>query len=130
MAESSVISPQQCSSILSQLPADDSSRDYPLSTTTAVEENRDTPITVPSTDIEKTIHRPISTAPTPPPPAYASGPPVLSSAIALYAYSPTDVGDLLLEHNDRIQVTEHMNNDCKLIVFDFSRSFSPIVLFL
>lgn len=34
-------------------------------------------------------------------------------AIALYAYSPTDAGDLALQQNDRIQVIEHMNNDCK-----------------
>ena len=27
--------------------------------------------------------------------------------------SPTDQGDLALQQNDRIQVIEHMNNDCK-----------------
>ncbi|EER44567.1 SH3 domain-containing protein [Histoplasma capsulatum H143] len=46
-----------------------------------------------------------------PPPAYASGPPVLSIASALYAYTPTDAGDLALQPQDRIQVLEHMNND-------------------
>jgi len=47
-----------------------------------------------------------------PPPAYASTPQILSIATALYAYQPTDTGDLALQQGDRIQVTEHMNNDC------------------
>jgi len=51
--------------------------------------------------------------PVPPPPAYASGPQVLSIVSALYAYTPTDAGDLALQQNDRVQVTEHMNNDCE-----------------
>ncbi|KLJ05460.1 hypothetical protein EMPG_11039 [Blastomyces silverae] len=46
-----------------------------------------------------------------PPPAYASGPPILSTASALYAYTPTDAGDLALQPQDKIQVLEHMNND-------------------
>jgi SH3 domain len=49
-----------------------------------------------------------------PPPAYASGPQILGIATALYAYTPTDAGDLALQQNDRIQVLEHMNNDCKI----------------
>ncbi|KAK7710141.1 protein that induces appearance of [PIN+] prion when overproduced [Botryosphaeria dothidea] len=50
--------------------------------------------------------------PTPPPPAYAAAPPAptsLCAATALYAYQPTDAGDLALQPNDRIQVTEYMN---------------------
>jgi len=35
-------------------------------------------------------------------------------ASALYAYAPTDPGDLALQPNDRIQVLEHMNSDCTL----------------
>lgn len=46
-----------------------------------------------------------------PPPAYAQTTPILSIASALYAYTPTDAGDLALQPNDRIQVVEHMNND-------------------
>lgn len=56
-----------------------------------------------------------SPVPAPPPPAYALSPQVLSLASALYAYTPTDAGDLALQPNDRVQVTEHMNNDCKSI---------------
>ena len=37
----------------------------------------------------------------------------MSIVTALYAYTPTDAGDLALQQNDRVQVTEHMNNDCK-----------------
>jgi hypothetical protein len=52
--------------------------------------------------------------PTPaPPPAYAQAPPILSIASAMYAYTPTDAGDLALQPHDRVQVIEHMNNDCK-----------------
>ncbi|KAL4926939.1 SH3 domain-containing protein [Aspergillus undulatus] len=46
-----------------------------------------------------------------PPPAYPQAPTVLSVASALYAYTPTDAGDLALQPNDRIQVLEHMNAD-------------------
>ncbi|KAJ5965474.1 hypothetical protein N7481_012188 [Penicillium waksmanii] len=45
------------------------------------------------------------------PPAYPQVPPIMSLASALYAYTPTDPGDLALQPNDRIQVTEHMNDD-------------------
>ncbi|KAI9376295.1 SH3 domain-containing protein [Aspergillus egyptiacus] len=46
-----------------------------------------------------------------PPPAYPQAPAILSIASALYAYTPTDAGDLALYPNDRIQVLEHMNAD-------------------
>lgn len=48
-----------------------------------------------------------------PPPSYISSSPILCMASALYAYAPTDGGDLALQPNDRIQVIEHMNNDCR-----------------
>lgn len=43
--------------------------------------------------------------PTPGPPAMAP----LCHASALYAYNPTDAGDLALTPNDRVAVTEYMN---------------------
>lgn len=52
------------------------------------------------------------------PPAYPQVPPVLGVASAMYAYSPTDAGDLALQPQDRIQITEHMNDDC--MIFPFS----------
>ncbi|KAK5168200.1 protein that induces appearance of [PIN+] prion when overproduced [Saxophila tyrrhenica] len=50
----------------------------------------------------------------PPPPAYNSPPPQaswppLAQATALYAYTSTDAGDLELQPNDNITVTEYMN---------------------
>ncbi|KAL9050945.1 MAG: hypothetical protein Q9162_006330 [Coniocarpon cinnabarinum] len=48
-----------------------------------------------------------------PPPAYPSAPAppaaVLTYANALYAYKPSDAGDLELQARDRIAVTEYMN---------------------
>lgn len=46
------------------------------------------------------------------PPAYphAPAPPTaLTYATALYAYNPSDAGDLALQPNDRVAVTEYMN---------------------
>lgn len=54
-------------------------------------------------------------APSPqPPPAYGAPPPQanwppLAQATALYAYNSTDAGDLALQPNDHITVTEYMN---------------------
>lgn len=52
-----------------------------------------------------------------PPPAYPSapvvpaGPPVLCHASAMYQYNAQDAGDLALMPNDKITVTEYMNNE-------------------
>ena len=58
----------------------------------------------------------VPTSPAPveqPPPAYptAPAPPqsALTYATALYAYTPTDAGDLALSPNDRVAVIEYMN---------------------
>ncbi|KAI9715521.1 MAG: hypothetical protein M1828_000828 [Chrysothrix sp. TS-e1954] len=62
--------------------------------------------------------QPSYTAPqqSPPPPAYPSAPapppqqpPPLCHATALYAYTPSDTGDLALQPNDLIAVSEYMN---------------------
>ncbi|TKX23726.1 SH3 domain-containing protein 1 [Elsinoe australis] len=60
---------------------------------------------------EKTQYAP-SPAPSPaPPPAYGAPPsmPPLCAATALYAYKGEDAGDLDLQPNDHIEVTEYMN---------------------
>ena len=110
LTDTGVISSQQLSSILAQLPAQTPLR-APLltvsngTTTTPIEQFSDMTMKDPYAHVQ---------TPAPlPPPAYASTPPVLSLASALYAYQPTDAGDLALQPNDRIQVSEHMNNDCK-----------------
>lgn len=51
-----------------------------------------------------------SPSPAPPPPAYSSAAP-LCNATALYQYSAQDTGDLALLPNDRVQVTEYMNEE-------------------
>ena len=53
-------------------------------------------------------------SPQPPPPAYNSPPPQanwppLAQATALYAYTSSDAGDLELQPNDHVTVTEYMN---------------------
>ena len=47
----------------------------------------------------------------PPPPAYNAGPPAIATANSLYAYAPTDAGDLALQPNDRVHILEYMNAD-------------------
>lgn len=111
LTDSSVISPQQLSSILSQLPAQTQLHapiQSPVPSTVQQISNLSLN--------EKSHYAP---SPAPAPPAYASGPQVLSLASALYAYTPTDAGDLALQQNDRVQVTEHMNIDCKSLLLLF-----------
>lgn len=116
LCDLSVISPQQLQSILAQLPAQTPLHapiQSPVSgtTTTPIEHYN-------NLDVKQNY----SPAPTPaplPPPAYPTAPAiptVLSVASALYAYRPTDAGDLALQQNDRIQVLEHMNNDCTYLI--------------
>ncbi|KAJ5692534.1 hypothetical protein N7462_001957 [Penicillium macrosclerotiorum] len=57
------------------------------------------------------VHNQYVSPPPQAPPAYPQVPPILAIASALYAYTPTDPGDLALSPNDRIQVIEHMNDD-------------------
>lgn len=108
LCDTGVISTQQLSSILAQLPAQTPLRApvapiHASATSTPVEQLSDLSMKDPYTH---------NTSPAPlPPPAYAQSPPVLSIANALYAYQPTDTGDLALQPNDNIQVLEHMNND-------------------
>ncbi|EAS28929.3 SH3 domain-containing protein [Coccidioides immitis RS] len=110
LCDSSVITPGQLSSILSQLPSQ-TQLHAPVPQSTA-----DTGFTPPSGQLDKLALNEKSSEQDPysdvvPPPSYASAPPVLCMASALYAYTPTDAGDLALQANDRIQVLEHMNND-------------------
>lgn len=119
LSEISAISPQQLSSIRSQLPSQTQLGvpSQPAQQAQPVADNRSYDYYNPPTNQfaaasinEKNPVHDSYPAPAPPP-AYASTPPVLSIASALYAYSPTDSGDLALQPNDRIQVLEHMNDD-------------------
>jgi hypothetical protein len=119
LTDSSLISPQQLSSILAQLPAQ-TQLHAPIHSP-----SNGTSPTPPvshfsNINLNEKANYDVVVNPAAPPPAYASGPQILSIAVALYAYTPTDAGDLALQQNDRIQVTEHMNNDCKLRARDLS----------
>ncbi|KAL2836608.1 SH3 domain-containing protein [Aspergillus pseudodeflectus] len=133
LAESAVITTQQLSSILSQLPnspsttesqrqvsapSDPSPVQQPVPTQTLPSP---APYSPPTTQFANTTlneKAQYGMNPPPPqqhyaspPPAYPQAPTILSIASALYAYSPTDPGDLALQPHDRVQVLEHMNAD-------------------
>ncbi|KKK12112.1 hypothetical protein ARAM_003201 [Aspergillus rambellii] len=127
LADASVITPQQLSSILSQLPNQGERsvsapppQPSPVQPAPVVQTlPSPTPYSPPTAQFantslnEKTSYQqpPPQQHYTPPPPAYPQAPTVLSVASALYAYTPTDAGDLALQPNDRVQVLEHMNAD-------------------
>ncbi|KAI9881608.1 MAG: hypothetical protein M1830_000172 [Pleopsidium flavum] len=121
LTDLSIISPQQLSSIISQLPSQSpvhapllsasiTNGTPALSTAQApVSEFTNTSLN----EKQNGFYIP-SQLPVPPPPAYASnasGPPPLATATALYAYQPTDAGDLALMPHDHIAVSEWMNAD-------------------
>ncbi|KAL2441991.1 hypothetical protein ABEF95_017044 [Exophiala dermatitidis] len=108
LADTSIISPEQLSSILAQLPAQ-----TPLHAPVhaPAHASTETPVDQFSNMSLKEHYAPVPTPAPLPPPAYVQTPQILSIATALYAYTPTDAGDLALQQGDRIQVTEHMNND-------------------
>ncbi|PGH11679.1 hypothetical protein AJ79_04702 [Helicocarpus griseus UAMH5409] len=108
LADTSFITADQCSFILSQLPSNaqlNASLQQPAVESPPPSNQMSTLRLNEKSPEPQPYHDPL------PPPAYASGPPVLSIASALYAYTPTDAGDLALQPQDRIQVLEHMNND-------------------
>ncbi|KNG89961.1 SH3 domain protein, partial [Aspergillus nomiae NRRL 13137] len=135
LADASVITPQQLSSIVSQLPQENTERSTsersvsvpqsqppvqrhqpPVAAPTPIQPSP-APYSPPTQQFantslnEKAAYQPPPQHYTPPPPAYPQAPPVLSVANALYAYTPTDPGDLALQPHDRVQVLEHMNAD-------------------
>ncbi|MCJ1416918.1 hypothetical protein MMC32_003257 [Xylographa parallela] len=103
LADTSLLSASQLSSILALLPDPSSS----ASSTPQPLTNRLGNLS--TFEKQPTSFYPPSPSPGPPP-AYAS-PPSLAIASALYAYAPTDTGDLALLPNDRIHVLEFMNAD-------------------
>ncbi|KAF4771632.1 hypothetical protein HAV15_004538 [Penicillium sp. str.  len=122
LADASVITPRQLSSILSQLPTDpEASRAAHASPSPARQQAQPAPAQhvpvqaqPPPAPYTPSYSPPVSqmaNAPPQAPPAYPQVPPVLGVASAMYAYSPTDAGDLALQPQDRIQITEHMNDD-------------------
>ena len=135
LCDSSVISPDQLTDLLSRIPAQ-TALHAPLSVGAVppATQNNGTSLPPPTTNFQNlnlnrastnssvnekqsnSIYNPPqrSPSPQPPPPAYNSPPPQaqwppLAQATALYTYTSTDAGDLELQPNDHITVTEYMN---------------------
>ncbi|KAF2435814.1 SH3-domain-containing protein [Tothia fuscella] len=118
LADSEIITQQQLSTILGQLPADSASGQRRAQVTPSpappvaamsnlnVNGNNGYP-----NEKQNYFSEPVQANP---PPAYPSTPappqaPPLTHATALYAYQAADAGDLSLSPNDRVAVTEYMN---------------------
>ncbi|KAJ5220307.1 hypothetical protein N7468_009511 [Penicillium chermesinum] len=131
LADASVISQQQLSSLLSQLPTNENAARsvYQAQTSSSPASvappsfHAQPPPTTPMNNLSlnekaplpEPVRSPVPVAPqafSPPPvpPPQAApppqAPPVLAVATALYAYTPTDPGDLALNVGDKIQVSE------------------------
>lgn len=118
LADNSLVTPQQLSTILSQLPAETATGRSLTPATSTPTPATSTPSLNPrqngfSEKQNNSYSEPQTTAP---PPAYPVAPapptaPPLTYATALYQYNAADAGDLALQANDRIAVTEYMNSE-------------------
>ena len=120
LSDSGVITSNQLSTLLSQLPVQKSLHAPLASPQPTSTPAQPSPLSPPVTEITNaSLNEKQGSfyAPTPqsvlPPPAYVSSPapPVLATASALYEYHPSDAGDLAILPNDRILITEFMNAD-------------------
>lgn len=104
LADNSLLSSSQLASIIKLLPDPSSS--------SSASGSQHPPTTLANTSIsEKQPANFITPSPSPaPPPAYG-GLISIATASAIYAYAPTDAGDLALQPNDHIQILEYMNTD-------------------
>lgn len=136
LCDASVISPATLSDLLSRIPPQ-TALHAPLSVGAVPSASQNlnvaTPLSPPSNPVPSPLNLPqrssaanvkekvgsfFSSQHTPqqeqPPPSYNNAPPQanwppLATATALYAYTSTDAGDLELQPNDHITVTEYMN---------------------
>ncbi|KAF2735343.1 SH3-domain-containing protein [Polyplosphaeria fusca] len=119
LLDSSVITQQQYDAIANQLPANAGAARSTSATPTP-----DLPVRQMSnlnvkndSNNEKVGYYGNNAAANPPPPAYPSAPvaplapAALAYASAMYQYNAQDAGDLALMPNDKITVTEYMNNE-------------------
>ncbi|KAL8789118.1 MAG: hypothetical protein Q9195_006984 [Heterodermia aff. obscurata] len=122
LADSSVITPEQLSTFLSQLPAQTSlhapllSNSNSLPTPAPVQNGFASPPVnqFANTSLNEKQPNYYNPSPSPaPPPAYGAPIPTpsVATASAMYEYQPSDAGDLALQPNDRIVITEFMNAD-------------------
>ncbi|CAE7179917.1 hypothetical protein P3342_002527 [Pyrenophora teres f. teres] len=121
LVESNVLSSAQHDAISSQLPvsAENSARALPAVPTQQLAQMsvQSEPTPPPEKKHSNVGYYADTTAANAPPPAYPSvpaapvGPPVLAHASAMYQYNAQDAGDLALMPNDKVVVTEYMNNE-------------------
>ncbi|CAI7577660.1 unnamed protein product [Penicillium glandicola] len=133
LADASVITPHQLSSILSQLPTDSGAsrassppRQYaqpvpvqhvpvqaqpPPATYTPSYSPPVSQMSNVSVNEKAPLHNQYASPPPGAPPAYPQVPPALGVAVAVYEYHASDAGDLNLKPQDRIQIIEEMNKD-------------------
>ncbi|KAI9855356.1 MAG: hypothetical protein M1813_009814 [Trichoglossum hirsutum] len=120
LRDSSIITPQELSHILSLLPKETPLHAPASNGTSVVAPASPSPTPVKQledmslNEKQKSSYAPIPSPVPQPPPAYTSaagGPPPLATASALYAFNPIDPGDLALLPNDRISVLEYTNDE-------------------
>jgi hypothetical protein len=115
LADNDLITPAQLATILNQLPAETATgrtRNASPAPAAAMNNLNLNGLGRSSTSEKAGLYADAN--PSPAPPAYPVAPapptaPPLTYATALYAYNATDAGDLALQANDRIAVTEYMN---------------------
>jgi len=113
LADNSIITQAQLSSILNQLPAE-TATGHSNHATSAPTPAVSTPTVNNSFNEKQNGYHNNEPQAAAPPPAYPSTPvpptaAPLTYATALYHYNASDAGDLALQANDRIAVTEYMN---------------------
>ncbi|KAF2274024.1 SH3-domain-containing protein [Westerdykella ornata] len=121
LLDANVITSQQFDTITSQLPLNAAAvARTPIPTPSPqppVQQMANVAIKKDSEPEKKVGYYAQDTVANPPPPAYPVAPtapiapPVLAHATAMYQYNAQDAGDLALMPNDRITVTEYMNNE-------------------
>jgi len=120
LLESNVITAAQLEAISSQLPvsAENSSRALPPVPAQQLSQMslKSEPTPPPEKKASNIGYYADNTVNVPPPaypsvPATPAGPPVIAYASAMYQYNAQDAGDLALMPNDRITVSEYMNNE-------------------
>lgn len=119
LVDANVITSQQYDTIINQLPASaaSSGRALPAVPTQQLANLNVSKTPEPEKKNGNIGYYADSAAANPPPPAYPTppaapvGPPALCHATALYQYNAQDAGDLALLPNDKVVVTEYMNNE-------------------
>ncbi|ORY07663.1 hypothetical protein BCR34DRAFT_18008 [Clohesyomyces aquaticus] len=119
LVDSNVITSQQYDAIINQLPGDSTRTPQP---TNALPVPQMANLNIqrehtPEPDKKVGYYAENTSAANIPPPAYPTppiaptGPPALAHATAMYQYNAQDAGDLALMPNDKVVVTEYMNNE-------------------